>query len=134
VARLDQVNGTARSFAASAASLHSWGSSPHVLPALQDMSVEMAVQGGLPPEWARGFRRLRSIAAAHLESNMPALHETVGSDSVAGQSAASSASLPPEWARGFPQLQTLVMLGFGWRGSLPEAWLEASSFQTLIEM
>jgi hypothetical protein len=39
----------------------SWGAGPATLPGLGWLNLQLQVQGGLPPEWAAGFRHLTEL-------------------------------------------------------------------------
>ena len=106
----------------------SWGTVPHVLPALRYLSLQLKVQGGLPPEWARGFRHMRSLQIVDTESG-PAKAGRAGSG-VAG----AAITLPPEWAAGFKQLESVSIAGMGLTGPIPPAWLQPGSFPALVEL
>ena len=88
----------------------SWGASPDVLPALEELSLVLHVVPPLPASWARGFRRLRSLyIAAPPDAPLPATAGNV---------------LPPEWAAGFPELRLLDLMRLGITGGIPSAWVE----------
>ncbi len=94
----------------------SWGASPEVLPALEELTLVMHVVPPLPAAWTRGFHRLRG------------LHIITPTD--VPQPAAASDVLPPEWAAGFPALRFLNLMGLGVTGTFPTAW-EHGGFPSL---
>jgi len=120
----------------------SWGADPAVLPALQELTVQLHVEGGLPPEWARGFTRLTNLDMERLpEGLIEATPRGVTSSQLiasrkedarparqagpAQQGAAQHGTappLPPEWASGFPRLEILTLSNLGLTGSLPQSW------------
>ena len=88
----------------------SWGASPDVLPALEELTLVLHLVPPLPAAWSRGFRRLRSLfVAAPVDAPLPA---------------AAGNNFPPEWADGFPALRWLSLLRLGLTGSFPAAWAE----------
>ena len=120
----------------------SWGSSPGVLPSLQQLYLAVQPVGPLPPEWSAGFRRLATLSMVRMphgltqpdtfQAAMAAQHQQARA-SQSGKSAAthppaSSAAaleamhLPPGWATGFPNLTTLTLVNLGISGPFPQAW------------
>ena len=96
-----------------------------MLPALRRLSLRIGrLEGGLPPEWGRGFQQLRE------------LHITITAGSSSGSSSAAEPAvhLPPEWAAGFPRLSTLHLAGMRLAGTIPPAWLNASAFPALTRL
>ena len=123
----------------------SWGSSPGVLPSLQQLYLAVQPVGPLPPEWSAGFRRLATLNMVRMphglaqpvgedifRAAMAAQHQQArasqGSESAATHPPASSAAapeamrLPPGWATGFPNLTTLTLVNLGISGPFPQAW------------
>ena len=96
-----------------------------------NLSLQLKVLGGLPPEWARGFRRLRSLQVGDTESG-PAKAGRAGSG-VAG----AAIALPAEWAAGFKQQQQLESVNIakmGLAGPIPPAWLQPGCFPALVHL
>lgn len=93
-----------------------WGD-PGVLPELLELVLTIRLQGGLPPSWARGFRRLLSLRVGEGQPSWrhSSLPRPQGSD----------LRLPPEWAgaTAFPRLRSLELVGLPLGGSLPQAWV-----------
>lgn len=88
----------------------SWGSSPEVLPGLEELSLVMQVVPPLPAAWAAGLRRLRQLdIMAPVEAPVPASATNV---------------LPPGWAAGFPALRSLGLARLGLTGGIPLAWAD----------
>jgi hypothetical protein len=109
-----------------------------VLPALQRLSLQLAMQGGMPPEWAHGFLALESMTLlqpyATWAVSQPA-DEGAGSGRDAPTSApAPASSLPEQWTAGFPRLQHLMLEGLALAGTLPAAWLQLGSFPSLTSL
>jgi len=116
----------------------SWGADPAVLPALQDLSVQLPIEKGLPEEWAAGFRQLTGLAisgprATMLDDHLSQTVSAARAAQVAAQVAASNRAgaagtanagyrLPPEWAAGFPALERLVLEHLGLVGTIPQSW------------
>lgn len=95
----------------------SWGD-PAVLPSLLLLTLTLRMQGGLPPAWARGFRRLLSL---HIGQDQPSWrHRSLP------RPQGSSLRLPPEWASSaaFPMLKGLELVGLPLGGSLPTEWVQ----------
>jgi len=111
----------------------SWGADPAVLPALQELRAWVWVEGGLPAEWARGFRNLTTLSVVSLPRGLiaadpdgvAAVRLTALQRATAKQTGQQSAAppLPPEWASSFPRLEVLTLSNLGLTGSLPQSWL-----------
>lgn len=117
----------------------SWGSSPAVLPALQELRVQLQFPVQLPAEWAGGFQVLKSLSIYRpLPKDSPVAGWSKDNYRAKAAQHPQTAppppptgnellpSLPEEWAAGFPQLQLLVLSNIGLTGSIPQRWLHGS--------
>ena len=107
----------------------SWGY-PGVLPDLKYLSIRVhsgQLQGSLPAEWALGFRSLHTLYVqwGALATGVGGQRLSVDDGKVAPAPAPAPASLP-DWAGGFPALRTLSLIGIGFKGGLPLAWMHGS--------
>ena len=122
----------------------SWGSSPDVLPSLQQLSLVAQVEGELPREWAGGFKRLANMAIVRmpdgatqilgevfLQAAVAAQRDKAASTQVAEQG--TRLQLPAEWATGFPTLTHLSLFNLGLAGTIPQAW-QRGGFPTLAHL
>ena len=107
-----------------ASSLPAGWSNPGVLPSLLGLTLTLQLQGGLPPVWASGFRRLVAlrIGQGQVSWRYRSLPRPQG----------SSLRLPLEWASSaaFRKLQNLELVGLPLGGSLPTEWVQGG-FQAL---
>ena len=108
----------------------SWGATPATLPALQYLHVcqRHSAHGRLPPEWSRGFPRLREFLLTD--------SSTISCRRAEPHPAATPPlHLPPEWASpaAFPSLFLLSFFGLH-IAELPSAWLEAGGLPTISQM
>lgn len=99
----------------------SWGSSPGVLPLLQELRLKLRVQLPLPASWAGGFCRLRKLEVS-LAASVPLA-------AAGGQG--HHHRLPEEWAGGFPQLEELSLVNLDLEGTIPASWLGGTAFPQL---
>lgn len=96
----------------------------------QELSLQLLVQDGLPPDWALGFRRLASLEVFNLP---PGLRAAEGAPSARGftspvhvlSKGAAAQGLPPRWAAAgaFPRLDSLQLINLGAAGGPPRAWV-----------
>lgn len=115
-----------------------------MLPALQELRIQLSGIARLPAAWAGGFRRLELIVLSSFTdgilwqaSSVPAseiCHKreaTTAGDAAAAAAAAEGAapgqglsSLPPEWAGpgSFPSLSSLELNCLPLWGPLPRSW------------
>ncbi|PRW45736.1 serine threonine- kinase receptor R831 [Chlorella sorokiniana] len=104
----------------------SW-SDPGVLPSLLGLSLTLNLEGGLPPSWSRGFKRLLDLRIGQGQPSWRyrSLPRPQG----------SSLRLPPEWAgsSAFPKLQNLELVGLPLGGSLPAEWVRGG-FPALFQL
>lgn len=110
----------------------SWGAAG-VLPSLRRLDITLRLSGGLPADWARGFRRLEKLAiscspwAAHqmwMDGGSPA----EGQWPEAVPHAVAAPGVPDAWATpgSFPRLTELHLGRLGLSGSLPRALAEGA--------
>lgn len=79
----------------------SWGSSPRVLPALEQLSVVMQVEGGLPEEWSKGLNQLQSLTIVNTGwPHLPGEHLAWAGPGPAGGHPGLAAADPSEAAGG----------------------------------
>lgn len=107
----------------------SWGAGPGVLPALEELWVEMRVLGPLPPQWGAGggFPRLHTLYVRDM-SREPPLHSS--------DPPAAPVYLPDEWgaAGAFPRLAMLALRELGLLGPFPPALDRAGGFPHLTSL
>ena len=114
-----------------------WGTRPGVLPVLQQLKLEMAIEGQLPPEWASGFRCLERLIIAG-PPPVPSTATPEGGAAATPPAVVVARLLPPEWAGatigGFPKLELLELRRLGLEGSLPRSWLGEGGFPALAHL
>lgn len=123
----------------------SWGGRPDALPALRQLLLRLQFVGGLPPQWAAGFRRLTRLSLVdtryeHLSAEkMSAPHGPfMGGDAkvflpVPSDAPPALGPLPLAWAAGFPALERLQLEGLGLTGAIPRQWA-AGGMPKLVEL
>ena len=99
----------------------SWGASAAVLPRLASLHVEARLFGGLPPQWAGGFRKLRRLNLLGSQPTVPGCTSTEAGEEPLDP-AAPAMALPAEWPRGFPQLRALFVWNLRLAGTIPGSW------------
>lgn len=133
----------------------SWGSGPAVLPNLHSLYVCARIVGTLPPQWARGFRRLAileladgsmSAAISPLVWEPPTTAAPAPQQQQQGRqqqqqqqtpvpapasTAVGIGPLPTEWPSGFPALEMLLLGSLQVQGPLPLEWLREGGFRSL---
>lgn len=114
------------------------GQQPETLPTLRTLTLHFKIEGSLPPEWARGFRRLESLILESPEEPAPAVQTVhaipagaLHADNASQQAAGPSWQLPREWAQGFPRLLMLKCRQLGLEGRLADSWLASGGFPLL---
>jgi len=105
----------------------SWGSSPAVLPELQSLTVLAHLQGGLPEQWAHGFRQLSTL---FLESSAGEGACADADDADAG----AERRLPLSWPSGFPILRYLGLTNLGLARADLAALSQEGAFALLHEL
>lgn len=120
----------------------SWGSSPAVLPALRELRLEAQFEGGLPPAWSGGFRRLQQLHLIHTQPSLPAClaPSALPAAQLPGAPAAGPprepeeppAGLPPQWALGFPNLALMQLSDLRIGGPFPPSW--QTGFPALVDL
>lgn len=114
-----------------------WGASPGVLPVLQQLKLEMAFEGQLPPGWASGFRCLERLIIVG-PPPVPSTATPAMGAAATPPAVAVARLLPPKWADttigGFPKLKLLELRRLGLAGSIPQAWLAEGGFPALAHL
>ena len=105
----------------------SWAA-PGALPSLRSLQLAVRFTGGLPDEWARGFRHLFLLS---LSGDAPVANGML--EGRARPAPQPLGTLPASWASGFPSLQHLRMEALALSGPLPQAWVQGG-FPQLEDM
>ncbi|PSC75913.1 5 -nucleotidase isoform B [Micractinium conductrix] len=103
-----------------------WGADSRVLPRLHELRIRMQVEGGFPPEWVAGFRRLTlldvSVAGiATTAGRQPQAHTPAAGNPVAAD------GMPSGWAAGFKK-DAFILRPDGHAAATAAEWPPAAAY------